>query len=427
MIKLEDFMNNKSDLLFEAGRGRPKKNPDAGIDPEKQVGKAAEDNATGGRWAIDEPTDDDAKTPIDKESLNKNMKRLLMKLKSKEDFFIMGEAGWGKTSIIKSLAKKQGRSIITVYLDKAEAVDLGGIPVPVQSKNGVHQELAMPAWASYMLEHKDKKFLLFFDEMNQAAPDVQNALMPIVLEHEICGVKFDNFFVGAAGNFESENDAVSELSGPLKSRFKPLIIWESGDWSSVFKYLHKKWDDKLSKAFVNKFEENAELFVNPREVEHKIFKFVQELKNEGDFDYFDPEDYLDRLQGLAKDDLTRAQETSLTLLAEYIYNFMQGKSEEADNGRKKKDINMVGEVMLKQIKQGMKNGYITQEENGKNVKYGISKENIVKVCIECDEEQVLNAEMMERIIRKFEAENIKFKFEKDSEWKEKGYKDPLED
>ena len=76
--------------------------------------------------------------------------------------------------------------------------------------------------------------------MNQAQPDVMNALMPIVLEHEIAGRKYgptdkngkvteSNFFVGAAGNFEDENDAVNELSGPLKSRFKPIIVWKTHD------------------------------------------------------------------------------------------------------------------------------------------------------------------------------------------------------
>ena len=42
--------------------------------------------------------------------------------------------------------------------------------------------------------------------MNQAQPCVMNALMPIVLKNVICNVQFDNFMVGAAGNFEDENE-----------------------------------------------------------------------------------------------------------------------------------------------------------------------------------------------------------------------------
>ena len=36
-----------------------------------------------------------------------------------------------------------------------------------------------------MKNHPDKQFLLFFDEMNQAADDVMNALMPIVLRNVV--------------------------------------------------------------------------------------------------------------------------------------------------------------------------------------------------------------------------------------------------
>lgn len=400
---------------------------------EKKEGKPADNNGTKGLWAIDEPQDDDAVEPLEKDKLNKNMKRLLLKFKSKEPFFIVGEAGWGKTTIIKNLAKRFKRSVITVYLDKAVATDLGGIPVPVKGKDGqAEQQMALPQWAAYMKNNPDKQFLLFFDEMNQAAPDVMNALMPIVLENEICGFKYDNFMVGAAGNFEHENGAVNELSGPLKSRFKPIIIWETGgdaEWKQAFDYMHKKWDEKLSKSLIDKFEESASLFENPREVEHKILKFIHELKQDGDYDMFDADDYLDRLEGLAKEELTRTQKGELEQLAEAIHEFLNAKEEEP-SGRKKRgaDIEMVDDTTKNQIRNAMKTGFIAQRENGKTVKYGISRENIGNIF--CDEEyneNPINAEMLERIISKFETDGIKFKYEKDEDWKKAGLKDPSED
>lgn len=377
-------------------------------------------------WAIDEPVDNEASEGVDKKELSKNMKRLLMKFKAKEDFFILGEAGWGKTTIIKQTAKKFKRSIVTVYLDKAEKEDLGGIPVPVKGKNGdVVQDKAMPTWAKVMMENPDKQFLLFFDEMNQADPGIQNALMPIVLEHVICGHKFKNFIVGAAGNYESENDAVSEMSVPLKSRFKPIIVWETGgdSWRDAFKYLHKNWDEKLSKELLDKFEENAEIFNNPRELEHKVLKFLYELKQDGDYDAFDAEDYLDRLEGLVKDDLTRTQEKGVKELADDIFGFMNhkgDKEEKKSTGRSsRKDMNMVDENIKTAIKHGMKFGYIEQD----GIKYGISEENISAIV---DQEEC-NAEMLERIINKFKNDGIEFKFKKNEEWKKKGYKDPEAD
>lgn len=429
-------MKSLNEFVFEANKAvdeKVKKSIDKkSAEAEKKEGKPAEDNGTNGLWAIDEPTDDDIMEPIDKASLNKNMKRLLMKFKSKEPFFVVGEAGWGKTSIIKKLAKKHGRTIITVYLDKAVATDLGGIPVPVKGKDGnAELQMALPQWAAYMKNHSDTQFLLFFDEMNQAAPDVMNALMPIVLENVICGFKYKNFMVGAAGNFEHENGAVNELSGPLKSRFKPIITWETGgdtEWKQAFDYMHKNWDEKLSKTLIDKFEDNAALFQNPREVEHKILKFIYELKQDGDFDMFDADDYLDRLEGLAKEELSRTQKGELEQLAEAIHEFLNSKEE--TGGRKKRgaDIEMVDDVTKNQIRNAMKTGFIAQREDGKTVKYGISRENIGDIF--CDEEyneNPINAEMLERIISKFETDGIKFKYETNEDWKKAGLKDPAED
>ena len=422
MKKLKNFVEDVN--VFEY---RTKKAPAADVDPEKAEGKPAEKNGSNGKWAIDEPKDNDAQDDIDLNSPDntESMEDLIDKFDAEEDFFIIGEAGWGKTSIIKNLSRKYKRKVITFYLDKCEATDLGGIPVVTKGANGkARQEVTLPPFAQYMEDHADENFLLFFDEMNQAAPDVMNALMPIVLEHEIAGTKFDNFFVGAAGNFEHENDAVNELSGPLKSRFKPLITWETSTdnaWKSSFSYLHKKWDKLLSKDLIDAFEANATCFVNPREVELKIFKFAAAIKGKPEAAARNkPEKLLRRLKNLAKDNLSRSQETALSKLAESLYNFIAGK-ETKQSERKSKDINMVDKKVREAIEFAMRNGYILDKSTG--TKYGVSRENIGLVT-DPDE---CNAEMLERIINKFEADGTKFKYEKNSEWKKDGYKDPMEE
>ena len=426
-------MRNLYNYVFD--EPRKKTINEANVNPERIVGKDVKKNGTGGKFAIDEPTDNDVVEPLSKDQLNKNMKRLLMKFKADEPFFIMGEAGWGKTSIIKSMAKRFGRTVITVYLDKCEATDLGGIPVPREDKRGnAYVDSAMPAWAQYMLEHDDKQFLLFFDEMNQADGAVMNALMPIVLETEVCGVKFDNFIVGAAGNFDHENDAVNELSGPLKSRFKPIIVWETGgdaEWKQAFDFMHKEWDGKLGEdgpEYINLLYENRDLFQNPREVEHKILKWCSKMIDTDDKDLFDVEDYLDRLSGLAKEDLNKPQEDKLKKLAEATYNLVNGLPLSPERKRSKgKD--MMDETLKNTIKKAMRNGFMTNgPDSSDKRKYGISKENAPLVF--CDPEMTENAcnrEMFDRYINKLEADGLKFKYETDAEWKDAGLVDPFED
>ena len=426
-------MRNLYNYVFD--EPRKKTINEANVNPERIVGKDAKKNGTGGKFAIDEPTDNDAVEPLSKDQLNKNMKRLLMKFKADEPFFIMGEAGWGKTSIIKSMAKRFGRTVITVYLDKCEATDLGGIPVPREDKRGnAYVDSAMPAWAQYMLEHDDQQFLLFFDEMNQADGAVMNALMPIVLETEVCGVKFDNFIVGAAGNFDHENDAVNELSGPLKSRFKPIIVWETGgdaEWKQAFDFMHKEWDGKLGEdgpEYINLLYENRDLFQNPREVEHKILKWCSKMIDTDDKDLFDVEDYLDRLEGLTKEDLNRTQEDKLKKLAEATYNLVNGLPLSPERKRSK-GKEMMDETLKNTIKKAMRNGFMTNgPDSSDKRKYGISRENAPLVF--CDPEMTENAcnrEMFDRYINKLEADGIKFKYETDAEWKKAGLVDPFED
>ena len=426
-------MRNLYNYVFD--EPRKKTINEANVNPERIVGKDVKKNGTGGKFAIDEPTDNDAIEPLSKDQLNKNMKRLLMKFKADEPFFIMGEAGWGKTSIIKSMAKRFGRTVITVYLDKCEATDLGGIPVPREDKRGnAYVDSAMPAWAQYMLEHDDQQFLLFFDEMNQADGAVMNALMPIVLETEVCGVKFDNFIVGAAGNFDHENDAVNELSGPLKSRFKPIIVWETGgdaEWKQAFDFMHKEWDGKLGEdgpAYIDLLQENRDLFQNPREVEHKILKWCSKMIDTDDKDLFDVEDYLDRLEGLTKEDLNRTQEDKLKKLAEATYNLVNGLPLSPERKRSK-GKEMMDETLKNNIKKAMRNGFMTNgPDSSDKRKYGISRENAPLVF--CDPEMTENAcnrEMFDRYINKLEADGIKFKYETDDEWKDAGLVDPFED
>ena len=408
----------------------------------------------GATWAIEPPYDDDAVEDIPDEDYNDNLLDLQAKFDADEPFFIQGRAGWGKTSIIEDMAKRAGRHVITVYLDKAQATDLGGIPVPVEEDGVAKIVNAMPDWAAYMLEHKNQDFLLFFDEMNQAQPDVMNALMPIVLKNVICNIQFDNFMVGAAGNFVSENEeGISELSGPLKSRFKPLIIWNSGtedDWRSVFKYLHKKWDKEFGKEVLDEFEKRAMIFDNPRELEHKVFKAIKNIRDKAKKN---PKIKLTRynaqwcrrhLGDTVKDELSRNEDKQLNELAEIYHKLLvegpdafKKKKTTGFRGGRSRDADQVSEEINNQIKNAMKRGYMTNDEkdaSGKLIdkrKYGISRENINVFCDMdlSDEEsgEVVNAEMLERIINKLEADGVKFKYETNAEWKKAGLSDPYED
>lgn len=404
------------------------------VDMDKIEGKDADKNGTGGKIGYNEPSNEKVDRfiakKVDRSTFGRNKKVLARRMMSRDDFMILGKAGWGKTSIIEDLADKYGYEVITVYLDKCEASDLGGIPVPVRNKETGNPEQVKlpPTFAKKIAANPDTQYLLFMDEMNQAAPDVMNALMPIILKHEIAEVQYDNYFVGAAGNFESENDAVSKLPAPLEDRLTPVIIWETEtdeSWQDAFSHLHKKWDSKVGKYIMDILEKNAKLFKNPRDVENKLIDryLYQYIISDDNLDVDEWEDHLIGL--IRKDDLTRTEQQQIKAMAEACYECVKnkGKEPEKETGRKrgssKADISMIPQEIINSIKQGMKYGYMTQVENNKVVKYGISRENIYVI----DDTEV-NREQMERLVNKLEADGYKFKYEKDEEWKKAGYKDP---
>ncbi len=360
-----------------------------------QKGKSADGNGTKGLWAIDAPSEEDKAGDswklLDPNVMTNNQRRLLSRMKNKKDFIVYGEAGWGKTDLIVETAHKCGLTVLTVYLDKAESTDLGGIPIPMTKRTDDGDDLNytanfMPAWAVYMAMNPDTQFLLFFDEMNQAQPDVMNALMPIVLKHEICGVVFDNYFVGAAGNFNYENSSVNELSGPLKDRLSQ-ITWESrtpDTWKAAFSWAHKKYDDKCGAELIDKCEELKDYWASPRNLTRNIYRWVaNELKNPPMFDT--PEDVYDDLMSncIYKDVDTdsRNVKNAIAAFADWIVNYVNngGKSNDGRSSRRSKSDEGIEKEYKEEIIEALRKGYVISKKSdgGDGKKHVVTPDNVL--------------------------------------------------
>ena len=230
------------------------------------VGKEAKNNPSNGEFDIDAPTPDSKNIFSDKKIWNDNLEQVYLSMKSGSDFLVQGESGWSKTTIIRQMAKKCGYTVITVYLDKAYPEDFQVF------RNG---KTVPPLWARYIIENPDKQFLLFFDDIDQADSKILNMIMPIVVEHKLFDTKCSNYFCCGCGN------NLDNMPRPLVNRFGGIMTWITGtrdSWSDAFDYLHKMWDEKISKNVVNAFEKYCMDFASPRDLEKNIFEMLYKLK-----------------------------------------------------------------------------------------------------------------------------------------------------
>lgn len=173
--------------------------------------------------------------------------------KVRQPFFVWGDPGVGKSSIVRQTADAlfasdygyqigpDGRPFTHAATAKAnkvilqpwhrrpwlldiravllDPVDLRGLPALV---DGGPQKAKEMVWALPRILPRAGKGLLFFDELNRAAPLVQNACLQLVLDRVLGDYSMpDGWALGSAGNYEHDV-GVQRMSDALVSRFTHL-------------------------------------------------------------------------------------------------------------------------------------------------------------------------------------------------------------
>lgn len=136
------------------------------------------------------------------ESIDNGLKDIKQNLKDKKPFFVENE----NIKDVMSAAKEIGYMVVKLYLDKAEPSDMESF-----SNNG---QKVLPQWAGKIVNNDKNCVFLLIDDTGKVNPKVLNAIMPIVIDNEICGKKYDNFVpVVSTTDF-------SKLPKPMQSKLK---------------------------------------------------------------------------------------------------------------------------------------------------------------------------------------------------------------
>lgn len=177
-------------------------------------------------------------------------KKLLKDAGNKKNIFVYGKSGIGKSSIVEEYAEENGLKVIVFSLATEMPEAMGGIPHATTKEE---KEKAVEYFTRLLDERlapifkdKGKGYILFFDEMNQALPEVMNACYSICYnipsKRHWVGHSLEYAQIVGAGNLATGEDGtvyLNDIPTPLHNRFH--IFELKSNKTDTKNYLKKKW------------------------------------------------------------------------------------------------------------------------------------------------------------------------------------------
>ena len=165
-------------------------------------------------------------------SPNKAKNALRHAMTKKRPVFLWGPPGIGKSDIVAQITDSFTNSLlIDIRLSLWDPTDIKGIPyfdsTNVKMVWGAPSELPDEELAAQY-----DNIVVFFDEMNSAAPAVQAAAYQLILNRRVGQYKLpDNVIIVAAGNREADKGVTYRMPSPLANRFVHIeLAVDFDDW-----------------------------------------------------------------------------------------------------------------------------------------------------------------------------------------------------
>ena len=160
----------------------------------------------------------------------------------KRPVFLWGPPGIGKSELVESITDEMGGYMIDLRLGQMDPTDIRGIPF-YNKDNGLMDWAPPIDLPSEELAGKYPVIVLFFDEMNSAAPSVQAAAYQLILNRRVGKYRLpDNVVMVAAGNREGDKGVTFKMPSPLSNRFVHLemrVDFDSWQKWAVQNNIHK--------------------------------------------------------------------------------------------------------------------------------------------------------------------------------------------
>jgi MoxR-like ATPase len=157
---------------------------------------------------------------------------LITAIRSNRRVLIKGKPGIGKSDIVAQATAECGADIVLEHPSISDPTDYKGMPALTAGGAEAH---FLPFGNLSRLCRATKPTVCFLDDIGQAAPAVQAALMQLVLARAVNGTRISDsvVFLGAT-NDTAHLAGVSGMIEPLKSRWDSIVELEVSidDWSN---------------------------------------------------------------------------------------------------------------------------------------------------------------------------------------------------
>lgn len=155
---------------------------------------------------------------------------LRQSIKHRRRVLIKGKPGIGKSDIVAQACKDTNAEVVLMHPSISDPTDYKGLPA--LSKDGLEAHF-MPFGDLVKLCKAEKPTVAFLDDIGQAAPAVQAALMQLILARAVNGTGISDqvIFIGAT-NDTTHMAGVSGMIEPLKSRWDTIVelVVSTDDW-----------------------------------------------------------------------------------------------------------------------------------------------------------------------------------------------------
>lgn len=147
--------------------------------------------------------------------------------------FVRSSPGMGKSAMFREIAKELNLVFLDFRASEMDPTEVKGFPFvnKITNKASYAPTDLIPIKGDTIPEGK-KGWLLLCDELISAPPATQAAMYRLILDRKV-GDKdiHPNVIIGAAGNLDTDNAVVEEMSTALKSRMATFYLKSSfRDW-----------------------------------------------------------------------------------------------------------------------------------------------------------------------------------------------------